>query len=81
MWEGGAGMHPPTYKMRIFFICPWLLVYRFFTKICNSDIRLLDRNGRTALHYAAALSEFDEQGMYGWLMNTGADNTHQDNVS
>ena len=41
----------------------------------------IDRNGRTALHYAAALSEFDEQGMYGWLMNTGADNTHQDNVS
>ena len=40
----------------------------------------IDRNGRTALHYAAALSEFDDTGMYGWLMNSGYDSAHQDNV-
>lgn len=39
----------------------------------------VDRNGRTALHYAAALSEFDDHGMYGWLLNMGADRAHADN--
>ena len=37
--------------------------------------------GRTALFHAAALSEFDDIGMYGWLMNMGYDKNHQDNVS
>ena len=40
-----------------------------------------DRQGRTALFHAAVLSEFDDIGMYGWLMNMGYDKNHQDNVS
>ena len=40
-----------------------------------------DRHGRNALFYGAALSEFDDIGMYGWLMNMGYDKNHEDNVS
>ena len=40
-----------------------------------------DRHGRNALFYAAALSEFDDIGMYGWLMNMGYDKNYEDNVS
>ena len=40
----------------------------------------VDRQGRNALFYAAALSEFDDIGMYGWLMNMGYDKNHLDNV-
>ena len=50
-------------------------------KTDRACFNVTDRNGRTALHYAAALSEFDDTGMYGWLTNTGCDTTHTDNVS
>lgn len=50
-------------------------------KTDRACFNVVDRHGRTALHYAAALSEFDDIGMYGWLMNMGYDKAHEDNVS
>lgn len=49
-------------------------------KTDRACFNVTDRNGRTALHYGAALSEFDDVGMYGWLMTMGYDKTHTDNV-
>ena len=49
-------------------------------KTDRACFNVVDRNGRTGLHYAAALSEFDDTGMYGWLMNMGYDKTQQDYV-
>ena len=49
-------------------------------KTDRACFNVVDRQGRTGLHYAAALSEYDDIGMYGWLMNMGYDKTPTDNV-
>ena len=46
-------------------------------KTDRACFNVVDRNGRTALHYGAALSEYDDIEMYGWLMNIGYDKSHQ----
>ena len=50
-------------------------------KTDRAVFNVVDRNGRTALHYTAALSKFDDNGIYGWLMTMGIDRNHADNVS
>ena len=47
-------------------------------KTDRACFNIVDRNGRTGLHYAAALSQYDDIGMYGWLMNMGYDKSQQD---
>lgn len=49
-------------------------------KTDRACFNIVDRNGRTGLHYAAALSQYDDIGMYGWLMNMGYDKSQQDYV-
>jgi ankyrin repeat protein len=43
--------------------------------------KAVDRDGRSALHYAAAFSPEDDCAMFGWLMQMGADKSQADNVS
>jgi len=43
-------------------------------------LNVVDRSGRSALFYAAATAVEDEQAMYGWLLQMGADKEHTDNA-
>ena len=43
-------------------------------------INVVDRQGRSALFYAAAMAHDDDHAMYGWLLQMGADKDHTDNV-
>ena len=50
-------------------------------KTDRAVLKAVDRDGRSALHYAAAFSQEDDCAMFGWLMQMGADKTQADNVS
>ena len=49
-------------------------------KTDRAVLKVVDRQGRSALHYSAGIAAEDDNGMYGWLMQMGADRTHADNV-
>lgn len=50
-------------------------------KTDRAVLRLTDRQGRSALHYAAGVAEEDERAMYDWLKAMGADDKLADGVS
>ena len=50
-------------------------------KTDRACVKTVDRDGRSALHYAAAFAQEDDHAMFGWLMMMGADKTQADNVS
>ena len=48
-------------------------------KTDRACLNTVDRNGRSALFYAAAAND-ELHGLYGWLLQMGADIDHTDNV-
>ena len=49
-------------------------------KTDRAVVKAVDRDGRSALHYAAAFAQEDDNAMFGWLMMMGADKSQADNV-
>ena len=50
-------------------------------KTDRACLNAVDRNGRTALFYAAAANSDMLHGDYGWLLTMGADREHTDNFN
>ena len=50
-------------------------------KTDRAILELTDRQGRTALHYAAGISNEDDRIMYNWLLEYGANKSKADEVS
>ena len=49
-------------------------------KTDRAVLELTDRYGRQPLHYAAGLAEEDENAMYDWLLEFGAEESKKDDV-
>ena len=50
-------------------------------KTDRAVVKAVVRDARSALHYAAAFAQEDDNAMFGWLMMMGADKSQADNVS
>jgi ankyrin repeat protein len=49
-------------------------------KTDRAVLEVTDRDGRTALHYAAGIANDDDRKMFDWLVEHGADETKSDKV-